>query len=105
MGRPPAPTPDRWSGELRRKPVSTKQISEGRGVSGPVRTRVLERDGGVCQRGYEGCLGLASEVDHIVNVASLGLTREQDNDEDNLQSVCAACHAVKSEAEKRAGIQ
>jgi hypothetical protein len=40
-----------------------------RGVPRHVRIRVLERDRGVCQLGYDGCTYIATEVDHIVPVA------------------------------------
>ena len=35
----------------------------------------LERDGHQCQLGYPGCLGEATEVDHIVNIATTGIAR------------------------------
>ena len=77
----------------------------GRGVPRHIAARVHERDGGVCQLGYPGCSFYATECDHIVNIARLGVDRNSANDEDNLQAVCASCHSIKTEAEKRAGIQ
>jgi 5-methylcytosine-specific restriction endonuclease McrA len=77
----------------------------GRGVPREIRVRVLERDGWRCQLGYQGCTFYATEVDHVVNIAQLGVARNHANDEENLQSVCAACHAVKTEAERVAGVR
>jgi len=52
------------------------------------RQHVLYRDLGVCQLGYRGCLGAASEVDHI--------GEHDDHRLDNLQAVCTRCHATKT---------
>ena len=68
-----------------------------------VRVHVLERDGWQCQLGYPGCTFVATEVDHIASTAAVGVSREQ-VDADGCQAVCASCHAVKTAAEKRAGI-
>ena len=62
------------------------------------RARILERDGGVCQLGYTGCSFYATEVDHIVPLASGGTS-----DPDNLQAVCESCHVIKTAAEKLTG--
>ena len=43
---------------------------------------------------------VATEVDHIVNVARLGVSRAHATDEINLQSVCSACHRRKTEREE-----
>jgi 5-methylcytosine-specific restriction protein A len=75
----------------------------GRGVPRDIRARVLERDGGVCQLGYPGCAYHATEVDHIINVARLGVHRNHANDDTNLQSVCSPCHSIKTAAEQAAG--
>ena len=77
----------------------------GCGVPRHIAVRVYERDGGVCQLGYPGCSFYATECDHIVNIARLGVDRNSANDEDNLQAVCASCHAIKTKAETRAGTQ
>lgn len=71
-----------------------------RGVPTHTRIRVLERDEWQCQLGYDGCTYHATEVDHIIGVAALGVDRAQANDADGLQSVCAACHARKTEAQR-----
>jgi 5-methylcytosine-specific restriction enzyme A len=64
------------------------------------RARILARDGGVCQLGYPGCTWHATEVDHIVPLASGGTA-----DPDNLQAVCESCHVIKTAAEKLTGIR
>ena len=64
------------------------------------RARILERDGGACQLGYEGCTWHATIVDHIVALASGGTA-----DPENLQAVCVHCHDVKTEAHRLAAIK
>jgi 5-methylcytosine-specific restriction enzyme A len=55
--------------------------------------RVKRRDGGRCVR----CGGTGTHVDHIVRVADGGSWEI-----DNLQTLCPACHAVKTRMERRA---
>lgn len=62
------------------------------------RLRVLRRDAYACQvRDASGlmCLERGNEVDHIVN--------NDDHDYSNLQTICRAHHAAKTQAEARAG--
>jgi 5-methylcytosine-specific restriction endonuclease McrA len=59
-----------------------------------IRIEVLERDGFRCQLGYEGCLGSASEVDHLVDLVMGGAVY----DPDNCRAVCARCHRRRSNA-------
>lgn len=75
---------------------------QGHGVSRSVRARVMQRDGGVCQLQYPGCTHLATEIDHIVNCASLGVSRAEANHEDPCQACCVSCHRRKSEHERAA---
>jgi 5-methylcytosine-specific restriction endonuclease McrA len=56
-----------------------------------VRQIVLERDDRRCQL-RPGCLGEATEVDHIADVAMGGSLY----DPDNCRSVCAPCHRRRS---------
>lgn len=58
------------------------------------RRRILTRDQHLCQLVYDGCVGTATQVDHIVP-AHLGGT---DHD-DNLQATCTPCHQQKTRAE------
>jgi 5-methylcytosine-specific restriction endonuclease McrA len=58
---------------------------------GRLRRRVLREAGGRCEMRVEGCLGVASEVDHI--------RRGADHSRENLRAVCRRCHALKSSAE------
>ena len=53
-----------------------------------IRRRILIRDRRTCQIQGPGCLGKATEVDHI--------RPGDDHGDDNLQAACAACHASKS---------
>jgi 5-methylcytosine-specific restriction protein A len=55
------------------------------------RLRVLERDGYVCQLRFPGCLGNASQVDHIVQPEAGG-----DDSLENLRAVCRKCHATRT---------
>ena len=73
-----------------------------RGLSRAVRTRILDRDGHVCQLGYDGCTDIATEIDDIVPVSQLGGVSREELTDDNRQSACHACHAVKTEAERLA---
>ncbi|WP_074367871.1 HNH endonuclease [Mycobacteroides abscessus] len=58
---------------------------------GEIRRRILDRDNHLCRIRLLGCLGTASEVDHIV--------RGDDHSDENLRGACASCHARKSSAE------
>lgn len=75
-----------------------------RGVPQHIRLRVLERDGWRCQLGYDGCTYRADEVDHIVPVAQLGVSRAEATDETLLQAVCTSCHKIKTEAQRLAAV-
>jgi 5-methylcytosine-specific restriction endonuclease McrA len=79
--------------------VSTWGTRLGR-ISPQQRARVLDRDGGVCQLGYDGCTWHATIVDHVVPLASGGTA-----DPENLQAVCRSCHERKSEAERLAAVK
>ena len=60
-----------------------------RGAPTHVRRRVLDRDQHRCQLRYSGCLGVATEVDRVRNVAAVlhaGGTRQQADDPSNLRS-------------------
>jgi len=81
-----------------------------RGVSNripvSVRRAVRERDGNECQLRYDGCTFVAEEIDHVVNVASTGMGRQQVNRRvtaDDLQCVCRSCHRVKTAREISVG--
>lgn len=78
----------------------------GQGGSGAwrrVRASVLRRDGYRCRLRIAGiCTDLATQVDHRVNLATLGIPRNHPRalDPANLQAVCAECHAYKTERER-----
>lgn len=56
-----------------------------------IRRRILIRDRRTCQINGPGCLGRATEVDHI--------DPGDNHDPANLQAVCTTCHAHKSARE------
>jgi len=59
-----------------------------------LRRAVLKRDNNSCQIQEPGCLGRATEVDHI--------QAGDDHRLSNLQAACRACHAAKSGREGNA---
>lgn len=69
-----------------------------------LRTRVLQRDCALCQVCRKaGRVTIATQVDHIVskaNAARMKWTAEQIDTESNCQSICDACHLIKTEAEQ-----
>lgn len=74
------------------------------GIPEKLRQKIFERDNWTCQLQYpDRCIGLTPgsavlQVDHIKNLASLGLPRGH-NDEDNLAAVCVPCHRKKTSNE------
>nr|WP_300312778.1 HNH endonuclease [Halomonas sp.] len=63
------------------------------------RERILKRDKGLCQPCWRaGRVTPATEVDHIVNLASGG-----DGSDANLEAICEPCHQVKTLSEARRG--
>jgi 5-methylcytosine-specific restriction endonuclease McrA len=56
-----------------------------------VRLVVFQRDGFACQLRYPGCLGKATEVDHIIQPRDGGTA-----DPANLRAVCKRCHATRT---------
>lgn len=69
-----------------------------RGVRAGLRARVLTRDGGVCQIAGPCCVGVATEVDHIIAVCDGGT-----DEVSNLRAVCSVCHAQKTQEEAQRG--
>lgn len=63
------------------------------------RARVLKRDSYQCQLRRPGCIGLANEMDHKVNVKAGG-----SDDDDNMQGVCHPCHQRKTNEEAQAAL-
>jgi 5-methylcytosine-specific restriction endonuclease McrA len=59
-----------------------------------LRRQVLREAEGRCEIRLAGCVGEASEVDHI--------RRGDDHSRSNLRAVCRRCHALKSSAEGNA---
>ena len=77
-----------------------------RGAPTHGRRRVLDRDQHRCRLRYSGCLGVATEVDHVRGVAAIlhaGGARQQADDPSNLAVVCSACHRIKSKREAAEG--
>jgi 5-methylcytosine-specific restriction protein A len=69
------------------------------------RERILHRDSGLCQPCLKhGIVHCGDEVDHIVSKAEakrLGWTREQIEDDSNLQAINSECHKEKTARERR----
>lgn len=55
------------------------------------RDAAMRRAHGRCELRLDGCIGAASEVDHIVGVADGG-----GHDQSNLRPVCGPCHAKRT---------
>lgn len=72
-----------------------------------VRAEVLERDGYHCGLVLPGCMGDADEVDHVDNLAALGIDRRDPMalDPDVCIAVCAPCHRKKTASEGNAAKQ
>lgn len=70
----------------------TERLSDRSGYAwGKIRKRILRRDCGVCQV----CGRAGNEVDHIKPLAQGGT-----DDDDQLQTLCASCHADKTAREQ-----
>lgn len=71
------------------------------------RKKILSRDKGLCVPCREkGRINVAKHVDHKVNKALarlLGWSDEQIEADDNLQSICVACHREKTQSEATQG--
>lgn len=48
------------------------------------------------------CVGTLDEFDHIVNVKTQRVDRQQANDPNGIQGLCVPCHKVKTQAESLA---
>jgi len=77
-------TKEPWKGSLRAKRLPSNW--------GSLRKTVLLRDGHKCKLQYPGCLGTATEVDHLLQGDDHSLT--------NLQAVCSDCHKVKTNKDR-----
>jgi 5-methylcytosine-specific restriction protein A len=71
------------------------------------RKRILERDTGLCQPGLKrGDVHAGNQVDHITSKAearALGWPTAKIEADDNLQTICDACHRLKTSSESRGG--
>lgn len=72
-----------WAGSTRRSRLPTDWQT--------IRTRVLQRDRGVCQIRGPRCTHRATEVDHVI--------AGDDHRDEALQAACTPCHRDKSSAE------
>ncbi len=86
-----------WSGWQKRKGTTTQR---GYGASWrKLREQILIRDAGLCQEHMKkGVPVSGSHVDHIVSKANGGTDHE-----DNLQTLCEACHKRKTATERGRG--
>jgi len=56
-----------------------------------LRLVILARDGHTCRLAWPGCLGVATDVDHVIPACDGG-----GDDPDNLMAVCRRCHRTKT---------
>lgn len=73
-----------WEGSTRKGRLPANWESE-------IRPTVLARDRYTCQLRYDGCLVVATDVDHKL--------RGDDHRLENLQAACGWCHQRKSSSE------
>jgi 5-methylcytosine-specific restriction enzyme A len=88
--RCPEHQPTAWSG-----PRTQSSVTTSSGAWKQLRLHVLKRDHDQCQLQLPGCIGRATQVDHIVNVANGG----PEFDPNNCQASCSPCNARKASAE------
>ncbi|MDC8980683.1 hypothetical protein PR370_01025 [Mycobacterium marinum] len=69
-----------------------------------VKAQVRRRDK-TCRLQYGVCTQRIDEFDHIEGLAELGIPRTPVLDATTIQGVCRACHAIKTEAQRREGIE
>jgi hypothetical protein len=69
-----------------------------------VKDQVRRRDG-VCQLRYEGCTQRIEEMDHVIGLAAQGTPRTPVLDASTLRGVCRYCHSIRSEQQRRDGIE
>ena len=69
-----------------------------------VKDQVRRRDKH-CQLQYTGCTQGIDEFDHIIGLAAQGVPRTPVLDARDIQRVCMSCHAIKSEQQRREGIE
>jgi hypothetical protein len=72
-------------------------------ISDRVKAQVRRRDK-TCRLRYAGCTQRIEEMDHVLGLAALGIPRTPVLDASSIQGVCRHCHAIKSEAQRQAGI-
>lgn len=73
----------------------------------PVYKKVIADAKGRCEIRIPGvCIGVATQVDHKVNLATLGISRSDPRSLDprNLQGACEPCHEYKSYRERVAAL-
>lgn len=73
-------------------------------VSQRVKNQVRRRDGS-CRLQFPGCTGRIDEFDHIEGLAALGIPRTPVLDASTVQGVCRPCHSIKTEQQRRDGIE
>lgn len=72
----------------------SNQRTRLRGVPRKLRTAVMRRCRGQCEKRGPNCTGTATQIDHIIPVAEGGTDELA-----NLEGTCAACHAPKTQQE------
>lgn len=88
---------ERWRPPTMQRTTATKEVAHYRTADWKARRlRILRRDAFVCRACSRVTYGQAAHVDHITPLEEGGT----DCDE-NLQTLCSACHGAKTRAEQR----
>jgi 5-methylcytosine-specific restriction endonuclease McrA len=72
-------------------------------ISPKVKDQVRRRDRH-CQLQYPGCTQRIEEMDHVIGLAAQGIPRTPVLSATVLQGVCKHCHAIKTEQQRRDGL-
>jgi 5-methylcytosine-specific restriction endonuclease McrA len=78
------------------QPPARRSPSSRNPIPRALRARVLRRDTFRCQIQLPGCLGAASEVDHVIPVSKGGTHAPG-----NLRAACPACNQARNRAHNR----
>lgn len=76
----------------------------GSKIPAAVKRTIRHRQGDRCNTiDSRVCTGTIEQFDHITNIKTSGIERDNANDPDLMQGLCIPCHNVKTQAEALAG--